>query len=167
MNVDKRDNVLAHFKGIAKKNCLETAVMFSAFLHAGVKDRGGVPYFCHTDWIASRLLEHNESLETVMVAYLHDTVEDTAVTIQELREWFSEAVCDAIEVLTFDGIDRVAYIKRIAKNSIARKVKKFDLTHNMDIKRLKNRDNLTEKDLNRIAKYAKEYDFLVGGAQNV
>ena len=95
-------------------------------------------------------------------------VADTCVTLNGLREWFSENICDAIDLLTFkDGMDRDEYIRNIAKNQIARTVKKYDLTHNMDIKRLKNRDNLTEKDLARMAKYVREYDFLVGGAHNV
>lgn len=168
MKLEKRDNVLAKFSGMYRPNSFEAAMAISAYLHAGVKDRGGVEYIRHPLWICNRLAEEGESNEVLITALLHDTVEDTELTLRELENWFSKTICDAVDCLTFrEGETRQEYIDRVAKNAIARKVKKEDLTHNMDIRRLKNRKNMSEKDLARIKVYAAEYDYLVGGMVGV
>lgn len=144
---------------------IEHAFAISAFYHAGVKDKGGQPYFKHPLWIASELLYRGATDTEISVAILHDIVEDTLVTFQMLRDWkFSEEIIDAIDSLTKrDDETRAAYIDRVAKNRIGRKIKLLDLRHNMDITRLKNRGNLQIKDLERIKLYAHEYEFLSGG----
>ena len=144
---------------------LEHAFAISAFYHAGVKDKGGQPYFKHPLWITSELLYRGSSDTELIVGILHDVIEDTPVTFDMLREWhFSEEVIEAVDALTRSPIeDRTQYINRVAKNRIARKIKLLDLRHNMDITRLKNRGNLQAKDLERIKNYSSEYEFLSGG----
>lgn len=143
---------------------IECALAVASFLHQGVRDKGGVPYIFHPLWIANALKENGEDIETIIVAILHDTFEDTEITLEELRELFSNRIVDAVEALSKgEGEDPMDYIARVAKNDIARKVKRFDLKHNTDITRLKNRTNLTEKDFERMKIYGRQYDYLVGG----
>lgn len=161
-------NVLQNFSGILTPHTLEAAIAIAAFLHQGVKDRGGRPYICHPLWIYGELLKKCASLEVLIVALLHDAIEDTALTMNELSQWFSPTICTAIDAISKrEGEDGDSYLRRVAMDPIARQVKKEDLRHNMDITRLKNRGNLTQKDLDRISDYAKKYDFLVGGQHNV
>lgn len=160
------------FASLFQPHTIEAAYAIASYLHFGVKDKGGNPYIQHPMWVAMQLMMKGEPLEVIIAAILHDTVEDTSLTHQELRNWFTPVICDAVVALSFqvEGHEtetRQEYMRRVAMNPIARKVKLMDLTHNMDIKRLKNRHQLTEKDLARIKIYAEEYDFLVGGAIGV
>jgi (p)ppGpp synthase/HD superfamily hydrolase len=171
--IEKKDDFLpkALFSNF-KPNTLEAALAIASFLHQGVKDKGGNPYIQHPMWVAMQLMMKGEGHDVVVAGILHDTIEDTPITEWELRNWFTPVICDAVVALSFQVKDhetetRQEYMRRVAMNPIARKVKLMDLTHNMDIKRLKNRHQLTEKDLARIKIYAEEYDFLVGGAIGV
>lgn len=144
---------------------LEHAFAISAFYHSGVKDKGGQPYFKHPLWVACELLYRGSSDTEMIVGILHDVVEDTPVTFDMLRKWrFSEEVIEAVDALTKRALEeRSDYIKRVAQNRIAKKIKILDLRHNMDITRLKNRGNLQDHDLERIRNYAHEYEYLSGG----
>ena len=99
--------------------------------------------------------------EEKIVGYLHDTVEDTEVTIPEIREIFGDRVADAVALMTHaDGVPYMDYVKEIGKNPLARKVKMADLTHNMDLTRIKNPG---QKDYDRIErKYKPAYAYLKG-----
>lgn len=165
MSVEKRANVISHFKGLVEKDTLEAAYLIASYLHAGKKDKGGVAYIQHPVWVSQSIMKDGGSVEAQIVGLLHDTVEDTALTLHELSEWFNSRIVDAVDsVSKRDGETIDEYIERVIINSIGRHVKKWDLTHNMDIKRLKNRKNLREKDLERIKIYGNLYDRLVGGA---
>jgi (p)ppGpp synthase/HD superfamily hydrolase len=96
-----------------------------------------------------------------VVGYLHDTVEDTEVTIEEIREIFGDEIADAVALMTHaDGVPYMDYVKEIGKNPLARKVKLADLTHNMDIRRIKDPG---PKDYDRIEKkYKPAYEYLKG-----
>jgi len=148
-----------------KKGTLEHAFAIAAFYHADIKDKGEQPYFKHPFWIASELLYRGASNTEISVGILHDVVEDTEVTLEDLTSLgFSDEITDAVNALTKrKDEDRLDYIKRVAKNRIAKKIKLLDLRHNMDITRLKNRGCLQERDLERIRQYAHEYEFLSGG----
>lgn len=156
------------FCNIIKPHTLEAAIIIATYLHQGVKDKGGQPYIEHPLWVSNQLKMKGEPQEVVIVGLLHDTVEDTALTLEELSLWFAPNICDAVKALSFqvEGHEtetRQEYMSRVTINNMAHKVKLMDLTHNMDIKRLKNRSELSDKDLARIKIYAEEYDFLVGG----
>ena len=95
------------------------------------------------------------------MAYLHDTVEDTEVTVGEIREIFGDEIADAVALMTHaGGVPYMDYVKEIGKNPLARKVKLADLTHNMDIRRIKDPG---PKDYDRIEKkYKPAYEYLKG-----
>jgi (p)ppGpp synthase/HD superfamily hydrolase len=95
-----------------------------------------------------------------MAAVLHDVVEDTAWTLEQLKaEGFPDAVINAVELLTHDDdTPYEEYVKKIAGNPIATQVKLADLRDNLNLLEI---PVLTEKDLQRIAKYHK-YAKLLG-----
>ena len=130
----------------------EKALMIAQEAHRGQMDKGGNPYIEHPLHVASQV----ETLELKMIAVLHDTLEDSSLTAEDLKEaGLPEAVVEAIAVLThIDGNEEayLNYIRRVAGNQLAARVKKEDLKHNMDMSRIK---NPTEKDRKRCAKYKK------------
>jgi len=133
---------------------LKKAEAFASEMHSGQVDRGGVPYIEHPKAVASKLEGETEKV----VAWLHDVVEDTEATVQEIREMFGDEVADAVSVLTHEeGVPYLDYIRKIKGNEIARKVKMADLSHNMDVSRL---PILTDADWKRVEKYKKAYDIL-------
>jgi (p)ppGpp synthase/HD superfamily hydrolase len=92
------------------------------------------------------------------IALLHDIIEDTDYTEEQLREDFSSRVADAVMLLTkVEGESYQEYIVRLAKNEDVRLVKIADLTHNMDITRL---GKLTDKGIERLKKYHNAYLYL-------
>ena len=75
----------------------------------------------------------------IVVAILHDIVEDTPMTLSELKKYILDKdIIDAVDAITRRKDEDLYYdyILRVSKNDLARRVKIFDLTHNMDITRL-------------------------------
>lgn len=124
-------------------------------LHKNQKEKSGVPYVFHPWHVAESMDDENSTI----VALLHDSVEDTDITLDELRnEGFPEEVIEAIALMTHaDGVSYMDYVKALAHNPIARKVKLADLRHNSDITRL---NEITEKDLERVEKYKQAIKYL-------
>ena len=115
--------------------------------HHGQFDKGGVPYIFHPIHLAESM---DDEISTC-VALLHDTVEDTDVTLEQLAGEFPREVVEAVRLLTHpEGVEYFDYVRAIRQNSIAVKVKLADLAHNGDPKRISNQGN-AEK---RRAKYA-------------
>lgn len=101
--------------------------------HDGQVDSQKKPYITHPEFVASLC----DTDEEKIVAYLHDTVEDTSVTIEQIRDEFGDIIADAVALMTHDeSVEYMDYIKKIAENPLARKVKICDLIHNMDITRV-------------------------------
>ena len=123
--------------------------------HKNQIDKSGIPYVFHPFHVAESM---DDEVSTT-VALLHDIVEDTDVTIEELSEMgFNKEVTDALQLMTHDkSVEYFEYIKIIATNPIARKVKISDLKHNSDLTRL---SEITEKDLKRVEKYKKSIEYL-------
>lgn len=116
--------------------------------HKEQTDKSGMPYVFHPFHLAEQM----ETEETVILALLHDVVEDTDNTLEDLRELgFGENVMEALALLTHDdGVDYMEYVQAIKGNPIAKEVKLADLRHNSDISRL---DTVDEKALERREKY--------------
>lgn len=125
--------------------------------HEGQEDLAGKPYFLHPLSVMLMM----DTMEEKIVAVLHDVVEDSGITIEDLREeGFSEKILEAIGLLTRDKekMSYDQYIALIKGNDLVRKVKLADLRHNMDIGRI---ENPTEKDFARIEKYKRAEKFLL------
>lgn len=132
---------------IALKLCFEA--------HKDQIDKSGMPYVFHPFHLAEQMTDE----ETTIVALLHDVVEDTDYTIDNLREMgFGEKILEAIELMTHDdNIPYMDYVVQIKTNPIAKAVKLADLRHNSDITRL---DTITNKDKSRVDKYLKAIEIL-------
>lgn len=116
--------------------------------HKDQTDKSGMPYVFHPFHLAEQMPDE----ETTIVALLHDVVEDTPYTLDDLREMgFSEKVLAALTLMTHDkSIPYMDYVAKIKENKIAMTVKLADLKHNSDLSRL---DTVDEKALKRIEKY--------------
>lgn len=129
---------------------LEKAILLAEKAHAGQLDKGGAPYILHP----KRVMNACETEEEKIAAILHDVIEDTELTAEDLqKEGFSAAVVEAVACLTKkDGEDYMAYIERVCQNRLAARVKLADLSDNMNLSRI---PAPTEKDFARIEKYQK------------
>ena len=130
------------------------AMIIAYNAHQNQFDKANIPYIYHPIHIAEQM---DTELECI-VALLHDVVEDTDITLNDLEKEFPQEVIDLLKILTHDKkIDYIEYIKKVKTNPIATKIKIADLKHNSDITRL---DNITVTDLERIKKYKKALEIL-------
>jgi len=127
---------------------IEKAIEIAARAHAGQVDKAGAPYIFHP----LRLMLAVSSEHERMAAVLHDVVEDTPLTFDDLaREGFPAEVVDAVRALTkHDGENRIDAAHRAAANPVARRVKLADVSDNMDLSRI---PSPTEKDYARLREY--------------
>ena len=133
----------------------QQALAIAEDAHKGQVDKAGVDYIQHPLFVAS--LVEGELAKTV--ALLHDVVEDSAWTLEDLRkEGLPEEVVQAVGILTKKRNENYEeYILRVKQNPLARQVKLADLQHNSDLSRLA---NVTDRDRKRVAKYQKAIAFL-------
>lgn len=124
--------------------------------HKNQVDKENVPYVFHPFTVAFNM----DDEDSTIVALLHDVIEDTDTTLEEIKEMgFSSEVIEALKLLTHDkSVDYFDYINLIKTNPLATKVKLADLEHNSDITRL---NEITQKDLDRIEKYKKAKEILM------
>lgn len=117
--------------------------------HKEQTDKSGLPYVFHPFHLAEQM----DDEMTTIVALLHDVVEDSEYTLDDLREMgFPEEAVAAIALMTHgEGVPYLEYVANIKDNPIARTVKLADLRHNSDLSRL---DNVDAKALARVEKYA-------------
>ena len=123
--------------------------------HKEQTDKSGMPYVFHPFHLAEQM----ETEETTVVALLHDLIEDTDYTIEDLEKMgFDQTITDAIALMTHaDGVAYMDYVAMIKNNPIAKAVKLADLKHNSDLSRL---DVVDEAALIRREKYLKAIAFL-------
>ena len=129
--------------------------MIATKAHAGQKDKAGAPYLLHV----LRVMMSVEKLDEKIVALLHDVIEDSEITFEEIAyEGFPKKILKAVELLTkTESKPYEDYIQEIKRNELARVVKLADLKDNMNLTRLK---KVTETDKMRIKKYKEAYNLL-------
>jgi len=135
---------------------LDEAILLAVKAHHGQTDRSGEPYILHP----LRLMFRQNSTATRIAAVLHDVVEDTTVTFEQLADaGFSEEILDAVALLTHNPPDSYEdYVTRLKTNPIARAVKLADLEDNMRLERLAGEP--TEKDWARLQRYHRAWQEL-------
>lgn len=123
--------------------------------HKNQVDKSGAPYVFHPFHLAEQM----ETEQTTIVALLHDVVEDTNYTLEDLSKMgFGQEVIEALSLLTHDDeVEYMDYVRAIKKNPVARAVKLADLRHNSDLSRL---DVIDQKAMERREKYLKAIDLL-------
>ena len=127
---------------------IERAIEIAATAHAGQRDKAGQPYIFHP----LRVMLRVDGAHEQMAAVLHDVVEDTSVTLDNLaQEGFPSEVLRAIAALTkLPGETRLEAAARAPADPVARKVKLADNAENMDLSRI---PNPTDKDYARCREY--------------
>ena len=117
--------------------------------HKDQTDKSGMPYVFHPFHLAEQMSDEY----TVTAALLHDVVEDTDITFDDLeRMGFPAKVTDALKLLTHvDSVEYMDYVAKIKQDPVAAAVKLADLRHNSDTSRL---DAVDERALKRVEKYA-------------
>ena len=118
--------------------------------HKDQVDKSGLPYVFHPFHLAEQMQDE----ATTITALLHDVVEDSDYSLQELIDMgFPKEVTDAIALMTHDdAVPYLDYVRNLKDNPVARAVKLADLKHNSDLSRL---DVINEKALKRVEKYHK------------
>ena len=134
---------------------LEKAISIATQAHAGQKDKSGKPYILHV----LRVMMKGRTEDEMICGVLHDLVEDTNWSFERLKEeGFPPSILEALELVTKKENEAYSdFIKRIAGNDLAVRVKLNDLEDNMDVRRL---NKVTEKDAQRLSKYINAYNYL-------
>ena len=116
--------------------------------HRDQTDKSGVPYVFHPIHLAEQMRDE----DTTVTALLHDVIEDTVYTFDDLvKMGFSENVITALKLLTHDkSVPYMEYVAKIKENPVAKAVKLADLAHNSDLSRL---NSVDDKVRSRIQKY--------------
>lgn len=144
-----------------KTMTLGQAIVLAATIHQDQKDQSGKSYILHPIQVMTSLIAMgiNDEL-TLMLAIFHDAIEDSAYTVDDFEAMgVPKEVCDDLRLMSkVKGEDyETSYIVRLGKSYRCVLVKMADLTHNMDMRRLK---GTRDKDFIRMAKYCRSYVYL-------
>ena len=144
MNKEEKENSL-----------LNKAIIIAVSAHKGQIDKGGQPYIFHSINVMMKM----NTIEEKIVAVLHDVVEDTSITMGNLKEaGFGDNILIPLKLLTKSkGVNYMSYIKNIMANPVAKKVKLEDIKNNMDLTRIL---LPTQEDYERNSKYEKALEIL-------
>ena len=123
--------------------------------HEGQTDKSGKPYIGHVMRVSLRC----KTQKSKVIALLHDVIEDTPVTPEQLRaEGIPADIVECVITLSKkEGEPYEQYINKVALNPLCREVKIADLEDNMDIRRL---TEIGESDVRRLKKYLKAWKTL-------
>lgn len=129
-------------------NQVITAFQIAMKAHEGQTDKAGMPYILHPLTVAAE----QETEDAFIAGLLHDVVEDSNYTFDDLRRaGIAEHIVEALTLLTHDkDIDYLAYVAKLKSSPIAASVKLADLRHNSDLARL---PEVNAKDIERAEKY--------------
>ncbi|MFK8013572.1 MAG: hypothetical protein AB8B80_16155 [Marinicellaceae bacterium] len=133
-------------------NTLEKSLEIALKAHTGQIDKAGQPYILHP----LRIMAKMQSQEEMAVALLHDVIEDSDYTAEDLlKAGINKTVVKAVQCLSKNkGESYDKFITRVLKNKLAAKVKLADIEDNINVLRL---NSVTDQDLKRIAKYHKAW----------
>ena len=142
-------------KEILGQGTLERAIEIAARTHAGQVDKGGAPYILHPLRVMLRVAPGAQQI----VAVLHDVVEDSDVTFEDLeREGFAAEVIKGLRAVTkVEGESYEDFVARAARDPVGKAVKLADLMENSDLSRIA---EPSQKDLERVAKYRRAIAYL-------
>ena len=136
-------------------NIIEKSLEIALRAYSGKKDKAGKTYILHP----LRLMAKMQREEEMSLALLHDVIEDSDISAEDLlAEGIPQNIVTAVQALTKqDDENYELFIARVLENKLAAKVKKLDIEDNINILRL---NSISNKDLERIAKYHKAWQVL-------
>ncbi|QBX32859.1 hypothetical protein Asfd1_233 [Aeromonas phage Asfd_1] len=138
---------------------LAKAIEFATLKHTGQFDKGGNPYILHPMQLMHWARRANEDVDVQILCVLHDVVEDCYEDpldgFSEIAELFGDDMMNLVDNLTKrEGEKYEDYLARVENDVRSVKVKRYDLRHNSDLRRLK---GVTPKDTERAVKYMTAY----------
>lgn len=134
---------------------VEDARTLATQAHAGQTDKAGLPYITHPERVAARL----KTPEAQVVGWLHDTVEDTDITLDAIEALFGPQTAAAVDAISRrKGESWDDYLERVRENPVARQVKISDLIDNSNLSRT---PQVTMRDVERQAKYNRALKMLL------
>lgn len=141
-------------------NICSVALKIAMDAHAGQTDKGGKPYILHPLTVAVQ----SRSYDEFVTALLHDVLEDSSYTAEDLRAaGIPENIIRALELLTHRKDEPyLDYVRRVGTDPLARAVKLADLRHNSDLSRL---PTITDADRERLKKYQAAMEILAEGQE--
>jgi GTP diphosphokinase / guanosine-3',5'-bis(diphosphate) 3'-diphosphatase len=114
----------------ADEALLNRAYVYSVQKHGTQKRASGDPYFSHPIEVAGLMTELKLDQETIVTALLHDTVEDTLATIDEVEEYFGPDIARLV-----DGVTKLSKIETLTENErAAENLRKFFLAMSEDLR---------------------------------
>jgi GTP pyrophosphokinase len=114
----------------ADEAMINRAYVFSVQKHGSQKRASGDPYFSHPIEVAGILTDFNLDDQTIVTALLHDTIEDTLVTYEEIERAFGKDVARMV-----DGVTKLSKIEAMSENErAAENLRKFLLAMSDDIR---------------------------------
>lgn len=135
------------------------AIRIAYAAHEGQVDKCGIPYIAHPLHVAEQMDDETSTC----VALLHDVVEDTDVTLDDLAREFPSEVVEGVRLMTHEpGVGYLDYVRAIKGHPVAVKVKLADLAHNSDQTRFAGCDVSLEKIAAYQQKYAAAREVLLG-----
>ena len=132
------------------------AMLYAYRVHDGQFDKGGMPYILHPLAVAEMM---GDDEDAVIVALLHDVIEDTSVRAQDLlcAGFDDEVVQSVVSISREPGEPYSAYLDRVKMDRLATKVKIGDLKHNSDLGRL---NHVDKEAISLHKRYLKAIEFL-------
>lgn len=141
-------------RGKIDRRKVATAQLIATLAHDGQKDKNGDPYILHPAQVAEFVREAGHTTHAIMIAWLHDTIEDTWLTYEDLTAVFLPPVPQAVLRLTrLDDQTPEEYYAGVKASPLALVVKEADIRHNTEPERLRRLDKPTRLRLK--AKYSK------------
>ena len=140
-------------------NATKAALVICYRAHAGQVDKSGIPYVFHPFHLAEQMETEHE----ICVALLHDVMEDTDITADDLIAAGipQEYVATCLKLTHDPGVPYMEYVEALRDDEVACRVKMADLVHNSDLSRLDHEPS--EEDLRRVEKYRAALRLLEGG----
>jgi (p)ppGpp synthase/HD superfamily hydrolase len=146
---------------------IEDAISFAAQAHQGQTDRLGEPYIFHPLRVMLGVKADGGSEAEIAAAALHDVVEDTDTSVEEIEQLFGHEVAVLVDAMSRrDGEDYVKYVERCAAvGPSAIRLKRADLTDNSDPQRLARMPAEMRQELQ--AKYQSGFEVLERALQSL
>lgn len=134
---------------------VRSAEIFARNAHNGQKDKAGADYILHPERVAARV----ETPAEKVVAWLHDVVEDTGVTLATIESFFGSDTAEAVDAVTHRENESWSdYLTRVKANKVATNVKLADLVDNSNLSRF---EKVSGRDVVRAEKYIRAMRFLM------
>jgi (p)ppGpp synthase/HD superfamily hydrolase len=144
---------------VVDENLITKAIKYTIKWHGDQKRQTGEPYCCHPIEVASIVLDYYADTDTIIIALLHDVIEDTIITPEEITEIFGEQITLGVQSLTRhrNNNNKIGSIELMFLLGVTLKrhlllIKLIDRIHNLQTINIKSVDKIN-KIINESEKY--------------